>query len=136
MRIFWAAAAATMIVCGLARAEQPAAESKSPAGDPSVGIGMICNTAEQAEHYIALRAEGAEIQLAANVVNAEAHDARACGVAAIAFTRGEVLGSKTVGGRELQVVRVNVIAGYNGIHWQRVIGMVQYAVIASEGQAI
>jgi hypothetical protein len=131
-RIFWTAAAAAMIVTGLARAEP----AETPADNPSVGVGMICNTAEQAEHYIALRAKGAEIQLAANAVNAEAHNPRACGVAAIAFIRGEVLGSKTVDGREWQVVRVNVIAGYNDTGWHRVIGMVQYAVIASQGQTI
>jgi hypothetical protein len=69
-------------------------------------------------------------------VNAKAHDTRACGVAAIAYIRGETVASKAECTALLQVVRVNVIAGYNGTGWQHVAGLIQYAVVASEGESI
>ena len=56
MRIFWAAAAA-MLVCGAARAEGP---MPSPAnGDAAVGVGVICNTSEEARQFADLRSHGA-----------------------------------------------------------------------------
>jgi hypothetical protein len=135
MRKFWAAAAATMILAGAATAGERAA-IMAPSDEPSVGIGMICNTAEQAKQYLDLRAGGADIKPAMLKVNAKAHDTRACGVAAIAYIRGETVASKAVHSALLQVVRVNVIAGYNGTGWQHVAGLIQYAVVASEGESI
>jgi hypothetical protein len=97
---------------------------------------MICNTPEQAERYVALRAGGAEIEPAMQAVNAEVKDPRACGIAAIAFIPDKTMSSHPAGGKLLQVVRVNIVAGYNGSGWQAVNGMVQYAVLQAEGQTI
>ena len=36
----------------------------------------------------------------------------------------------------VQIVRINVVAGYNGSGWQRVANMVQYAVIEAKGISI
>jgi hypothetical protein len=49
MRVFWVAVAAAMFVCG-ARAEGP---TQSPAdGEAAVGVGIICNTSEQAAQSV------------------------------------------------------------------------------------
>ena len=83
MRIFWAAAAAAILVCGAASAEGP---MPSPAnGDAAVGVGVICNTSEEARQFVDLRSHGAAPDQAVQAVNANAMDERACGVAAIAY---------------------------------------------------
>ena len=135
MRIFHIAAAAALIVCGAAQADElPGAP---PGADQAtVSVGMICNTPQQAERYVALRATGTELAPAMARVNREAKDPRACGVAAIAFIPDKTLANKAVGGKLLQVVRVNIIAGFNGAGWQAVTGMVQYAVLRASGETI
>lgn len=127
-----AAAAAAVLLCGAARADTPNAASD----EPSVGVGMICNTSEQAEQFISLRAKGTEAERAMATVNEAAHDPRACGVAAVAFIRDQTMDSKPVSNKLLQIVRINVIAGFDGAVWQRIAGMTQYAVMEGEGEAI
>ena len=132
MHLTWAAAAAALLMCGAASADD---RSGNPASaGPSVGI--ICNTAEQAEHFVSLRAGGADPRRAMQAVNAQAKDPRACGVAAVAFVRDAMLDSEAVNDKLLQVVRINILAGFNGSIWQRTAGMIQYAVIEGEGEAI
>jgi hypothetical protein len=115
MRLTWAAAAAALTICAAASAAE---RSTNPVlGGPSVGIGIICNTAEQAARFVSLRAGGADSPHAIQAVNIEAKDAHACD-------------------KLLQVVRVNILAGFNGNAWQQTAGMIQYAVIEGEGEAI
>src|SRR5215471_1475526 len=133
MRIFWAAAAAAILVCGAARAT----EGQLPAnGDAAVGIGIICNTPQQAELFVSLRSKGTGPDQAMNAVNAKSHDARACGVAAIAYVRDHTMGTVKMENKLVQIVRISVLAGYNGSAWQRVSNMVQYAVLEGGGEAI
>lgn len=132
MRIIWAAAAAAMLVCGAARAEgQPSAQ-----GGPAVGVGVICNTPEEAKQFVHLRSSGAAPEQAMQTVNTDAKDERACGVAAIAYVRDATVDTTTIEGKLVQIVRINVVAGFNGAAWQRVADMVQYAVIEGEGEAV
>lgn len=105
-------------------------------GEPAVGVGMICNTPQQAERFVALRAQGTAAKQAMATVNKEAKDGRACGLAAIAFTRDATLDNKPIANKLVQVVRINVVAGFNGNGWQRVSNMVQYAVMEGEGETI
>jgi hypothetical protein len=128
MRILWAAAAAAF-VCGVARADDL---SRTPTnGDVAVGIGIICNTSQQAQQFVRLQPE-----LAMQAVNTNANDTRACGVAAIAFVRDETVDTVKLKDSLVQIVRINVVAGFNGAGWQRVSNMVQYAVLDSGGEAI
>jgi len=126
------AAAVTLTASGIARAEQGPMANDGAA----VGIGMICNTSEQAERFVALRAEGSDPQKAMTAVNDEAKDPHACGMAAIAFRRDATLNSKPIADKLVQVVRINVVAGFNGSGWQPVSGLVQYAVMEGEGETI
>jgi hypothetical protein len=115
-----------------AMAQAPEAE-----GAPAVGVGVICNTSEQAEHFVSLRASGAKARQAMKKINAGAGDPRACGLAAIAFTPDKTVHIRVMGNKLVRIVRINVVAGYNGSGWQRVSGlMTQYAVIEGEGETI
>ena len=133
MRSTLAAAAAALMMCGAAFA---AGAPRNGQAGPSVGVGLICNTAEQAEHFVSLRAQGTEAEKAMQAVNDEARDPRACGIAAIAFERAATLENKALNDKLVQVVRINVLAGFNGSAWQATTGMVQYAVIEGQGEAI
>jgi hypothetical protein len=133
MRIIWAAAMAAVLTCGVARA----AGTPSPEnGDAAVGIGIICNTPEQAEQFVTLRSKGAQPDQAMKAVNARTHDNRACGVAAIAYIRDHTMNTMKLDNKLVQIVRISVFAGFNGNAWQRVSGMVQYAVLEGGGESI
>lgn len=132
MRIFWAAAAA-VLVCGVAQA----AEGPSPEkGDAAIGVGIICNTSAQAEQFVKLRSTGIEPDQAMRAVNADTRDHRACGVAAIAYIRNQTVDTMKLSDRLVQIVRINVVAGFNGAGWQPVSGMVQYAVLEGGGETV
>lgn len=130
MRIFWAAAAVAVIVCGAARAEGPAQP------DAAVGIGIICNTPAQAEEFVKLRGAGAGPDQAMRAVNADAQDDHACGVAAIAYLRDATVDTMKLNDKLVQIVRISIVAGFNGTGWQRVSGMVQYAVLEGGGESV
>jgi len=137
MRFSRAAAAAVLLVCGAANAdEQTFRQDSSAAHQPTLGVGMICNTADQAEHFLKLRAGGTDPSQAMDAVNKEAENPRACGIAAVAFFTDQTMGTQTVENRLLQVVRINVVAGYNRTGWHHVTNMVQYAVIEQKGYGI
>jgi hypothetical protein len=120
-----------------ASAQSVSAPSHDGIGEPAVGVGIICNTPEQAERFVGLRAGGSAVTVALDAVNTEAKDMRACGVAAVAFLRDQTLATRPMGNRLVQIVRINVVAGFNGTGWQRASNVtVQYAVIDAEGQSI
>lgn len=104
---------------------------------PAVGVGIICDTSQQAERFVSLHGSGAELKAAMQAVNDEAGNPQACGVATVAFVADEKGELRTMGSELVQIVRVNIIAGHNGQGWQRVsTGTVQYAVMDAPGIAI
>jgi hypothetical protein len=133
MRIFWAAVTAAVLVCGVARAAEGPPTTN---GDAAIGIGIICNTPEQAEQFVKLRGQGSQPDQAMKTVNTKAHDDRACGVAAIAYIRDQTMDTVRLDNKLVQIVRISVFAGFNGNAWQRVSGMVQYAVLEGGGESI
>jgi hypothetical protein len=134
MRIIWAATAAAMLVCGTARADD---QGQTPVnGDPAVGVGIICNTPQQAHQFVTLRSKGANPDKAMNAVNASSRGPRACGVAAIAYIRNQTVDTMKLRDNLVQIVRINVVAGFNGSGWERVSDMVQYAVLEGVGESI
>ncbi|MGC1464676.1 MAG: hypothetical protein WA792_02990 [Pseudolabrys sp.] len=128
-------AAAAILLGGAAHA-QTNGLSQQQDDQPSVGIGVICNTPDEARHFISLRAGGAKAEKAMQSINTEAKDPRACGVAAVVYTRGGIVANEKLDGKLVQIVRINVLAGYNGAGWQRVSDMVQYAVLEGGGETI
>jgi hypothetical protein len=105
-------------------------------GDAAVGVGIICNTADEAKQFVDLRRGGSAQEQAVQTVNAGASDERACGVAAVAYVTDGTVDTTTLGDKLVRIVRINVVAGFNGSAWQRVSGMVQYAVIEGGGESI
>lgn len=152
MRFPYAAAAAlTLLAGGAALAEPlnsplnrdiitrnpPMAQPGTPdETDLKVGMGVICNTSVQAESYVNLRARGTETMRAVNSINEEAKDPKACGLAAIAYRRDRTMTTKSLNGNIVDIVRINVLAGYDGRDWARIPDMTQYAIIEVEGVAI
>jgi hypothetical protein len=131
MRVFWVAAAAVVLVCGGAWAEEQPGN-----GDAAIGIGIICNTSQQAEQFVRLRSTGTQPEQAMRAVNASARDNRACGVAAIAYIRNQTVDTMKLRDNLVQIVRINVVAGFNGAGWQRISDMVQYAVLEGGGESV
>ena len=140
MRLFqglsMTAAAAVLLIGGAARADELTSLPGQADSGPVVGIGVICNTNAQAEQFISLRQQGQDVTPAVAKVNREAQDPRACGLAAVAFVPDKTMATKPMGGKLVQIVRINVVAGYNGSGWQKVASTVQYAILPTEGEDI
>jgi hypothetical protein len=134
-----AAAIAALLTGGVARADDLTSlpgQAGQNDNEPIVGVGVICNTSDQALQYVNFRQTGQDLTPAVAKVNSQAQEPRACGVAAIAFVPDKTLETKSMGGRLVKIVRVNVVAGYNGSRWQRVASTVQYAIMETAGQEI
>ena len=133
------AAAAVLLIGGAARADEltslPGQRDQGGSG-PVVGVGVICNTSAQAEQFVSLRQEGQDITPAVAKVNQQAQDPRACGVAAVAFMPDKTVATKPMGGKLVKIVRINVVAGYNGTGWHHVASTVQYAIMPAQGEEI
>jgi len=140
MRLFqglgMTAAAAVLLIGGLARADELTSLPGQANSGPVVGIGVICNTSAQAEQFVSLRQQGQDITPAVAKVNEQAQDPRACGLAAVAFVPDKTMATKPMGGKLVKIVRINVVAGYNGSGWHHVASTVQYAIMPTEGQEI
>ncbi len=130
-----AGAALAALICG-AGGQSQAHDGIVGPDAPAVGVGMICNTPEQARQYLDYRAGGAASQDAVKRVNEAAQNPHACGVAAIAFVRDKMLHCHFVENKLLEIVRVNVLAGFDGKTWQDMPSVVQYAVMEGKGDAI
>jgi hypothetical protein len=105
-------------------------------GDVAIGVGVICNTPEQAERLVGLRVDGTDVDHAISLVNDEAHDPRACGVAAVAFMSDKMVGMKNVQGKLVQIMRINVVAAFDGEQWSSVPTMTQYALLEPDGYEV
>lgn len=130
-----AAAAAALTLWSV----MPAQASNTPIDEENniaIGVGLICNTPEQMQRVIGLRIDGEEVTRAVTLVNDEARDPRACGVAAVAFMSDKMVDMKTVNGKLVQIVRINVVAAFDGKQWSRVPAMTQYALIEPSGHTI
>lgn len=140
MRVFqglsMTAAAAVLLIGAAARADDLTSLPGPAERGPVVGVGVICNTSAQAEQFISLRQQGADITPAVAKVNQRAQDPRACGLAAVAFVPDKTMATKPMGGKLVKIVRINVVAGYNGTGWHQVASTVQYAIMPTEDQEI
>jgi len=136
MRLLWAAAAAAAFALS---GMTPTNAGPGPMGEDdnvAIGVGIICNTSEQMERLVGLRIGGAEVTNAVTLVNDEAKDPKACGVAAVAFMSDKMIDMKNVQGKMVQIVRISVIAAFDGRKWARIPVMTQYALIEPAGYTI
>ena len=133
MRFLLQASIIAMLSCLPAQAEE-----NLPARPPQkieIGQGVICDTLQQVERYVALRGNGTETTVALRTVNDEAHVA-ACSVARVMFTAGARVGGLTVQGRLLSIMQINVHAFVNGPVWMKIPATVRYTVTAEKGQIV
>jgi hypothetical protein len=131
MRFLLQASLIAMISSLPAQAEENL--SAQPPEKIEIGQGVICDTLQQVERYVALRGNGAETNVALRTVNDEAHVA-ACSVAQVMFTAGARVGGLTVQGRLLSIMQINVHAFVNGPVWMKVPATVRYTVTAEKGR--
>jgi hypothetical protein len=94
-----------------------------------VGIGLICNSEQQVQRYLALHGEDQPPQTAIRLVNTEAQDPNACSIAAIAFVRGKEGAAVPARGGQMKITQIMVLAAQTPFGWQRVTGLVQYTAI-------
>lgn len=120
-----------MVLAGGAVNAQTA--GKQPGNNTIIGAGMICDSQEQAARFLELRASGRKADAAMAAVNKESHNKQACGLATIAFVQDGLVASKSIDNKLIQVVRINILAGFTGNGWQPVTNFVQYAVVEAEG---
>jgi hypothetical protein len=97
----------------------------------SIARGIICDTPEQAERFIALRSRGSEPVQALQVINREANKPGACGEAIVAFRPGEPVEDRPTG--TANIVQITVLAFSDGARWSQVPATVQYAVVVPKG---
>jgi hypothetical protein len=94
-----------------------------------VGAGLICNSAEQVERYLALHIADSAPEQAIKKVNDEVKDPTACALAAIAFVRGEQGKSIEAPGGIMKVTEVVILALQTPAGWQRVHPILQYTAL-------
>lgn len=136
MRFSWAAGAAAALVLSAAMPGNAGATPMQDDDNISIGVGIICNTSEQMQRLIGLRMTGQEVPRAVSTVNDEVKDPRACGVAAVAFMSDKMVDLKNVNGKMVQIVRITVLAAFDGQQWSRIPVMTQYALIEPQGHSI
>jgi hypothetical protein len=100
-----------------------------------IGQGVVCDTLQQVERYVALRGNGAETNIALRTVNGEAH-VPACSVALVMFSAGERVGGLTLQGRLLSIIQIRVHAFSNGPVWMTIPVTTRYTVTAEKGQIV
>ena len=103
-----------------ANEQQPAVE---------VGVGLICNSAQQVERFLSIHVTKKSPQEAIQLVNTEVNDPNACSLAAIAFVRGKESAAVPAPGGVMKVMEIAIVAAQTPYGWQRLSGLVQFTAI-------
>jgi hypothetical protein len=107
----------------------PLGAMSQPAEEPvevQVGVGVVCDTAQQVERFVALHTEGSKPQTAIERVNAEAHSDRACGSVVVAFIPGKRITDVAVTGGTMRVTEVKIVGTVTQQGLQAVEPLTQY----------
>lgn len=107
-----------------------------PAKAEDIGRGVLCDTPEEVQHFVALRNEGVEPQAALHAVNDEAHSTTACSYAMVMFSRDKPIAELTIRGRRISILELTVMAFGDGKAWKMMPDTVQYTAIIYKGFAI
>jgi hypothetical protein len=98
-----------------------------------IGQGFVCDTVQQVEHYVALRGNGAETNIALGAVNNEAR-VPVCSVTLVMFSAGARVGGLAAQGKLLSIIQIRVHAFSNGPVWTKIPATIRYTVTAEKGQ--
>jgi hypothetical protein len=111
-------------------------EANSPRRWLEFGQGIVCDTREQVERFVALRGDGRGVALALQTVNNESHDSTGCNVGLVAFTDSKPIAESVIRGKLASIVQIMVHAVGNGATWRTIPAHAQYTVEVKEGQII
>jgi hypothetical protein len=120
-----------VFVCLPASAQQQAQEQNM-----TIGSGVICAAARQAERFATLRSDGKATEVAIRAVNDEIKDAGACRLAMVVFTGGAPVAEISVNGRPVAILAITVHAFGNGRTWSQVPATVQYTPAIEKGLVV
>jgi hypothetical protein len=102
-----------------------------------VGVGVICDTPQQLERFIALNVkDGSAAEVAVDTVNIEARDDHACGAVAIAFIPGKRVNDVEVEGGTMRVIEVIVVATLTPHGLVPIQPMTQYTAFFVKSEAV
>src|SRR5262249_55233997 len=104
--------------------------------EDSVGLTLICNTAQQLSRFIDLINAGHGGADALRLVNDEAENPTACGNAMVAFEVGKTVAQAKLLGELVNIVEVQVFALSVGSEWQQVPPTAQYTIRRDRGEAL
>lgn len=93
------------------------------------GYGVICDTSQQIQRYLALYQGETSAEEAAHSVNTETKKPGGCGMASIAFIPGDYLGTVNVSGGQMKMIQIVVLAMQTERGWQRVPPTLQYTAL-------
>ncbi len=101
-----------------------------------VGGGVICDTAQQIERFVALQSDGKETDVALKAVNDEMQDPSACSLAFVVFSGGRPILQLAGKGKPVSILQITVHAFGNGAAWKQVLEIVKYTVVAEKGMVV
>ena len=111
-------------------------QADSPRRWLEVGQGLVCDTPEQVERFVALREDGLDVSDALHTINTETHNSTACDVALVAFTDSKPIAARVIQGKLASVVQIIVHAVGDGGTWRTIPAQARYTVKVEEGQII
>jgi hypothetical protein len=103
------------------------------AEDAQTGTGLICDTQAQVSEYVKQATHLNDQQAALEVVNETTPSA--CGIAAVAFFPGKVVGTVQTPKGLYDILEVTVVAGFDG-QWHPIPPAEQYTLVRSKGEAV
>src|SRR5262245_28631418 len=98
----------------------PKADDKKPAPDLSVGVGVICDTAEQMKLYFVHYEGNTSAEAAADMVNTETKSPGGCGMASVAFLPGDFVENVSVSGGVMRMLKIMVFAMKTEKGWEMI----------------
>ena len=113
-----------MLFCFPAKAQEQTMDGQTM----DVGRGVLCDTAQQMQRFVALRGDGKEAEVALETVNKEAHII-ACNVAVVMFTGAKPIGELAIRGKLVSVIEITVHAIGTGSAWKKIPGITQYTAV-------
>jgi hypothetical protein len=103
------------------------------AQETQTGTGLICDTQSQISEYVKQATHLNNREAALEVVNKTAP--KACGIAAVAFFPGKVVGMVQTPKGLYDIVEITVVASFDG-QWHPIPPTEQYTLVRSKGAAI
>lgn len=96
---------------------------------PQLGTGIVCDTPQQVQRYLALHTDGVSAQTAMDKVNVESDNPLACKLVVTAFVENAEVAKVTVPDGILRLVQIMIFAMMTDAGWQRVPGAIRYTAV-------